>query len=323
LIQEQQRLEDEQTKLFGIVLPREQLEDEVARASSLWLTPSALQNVIRSYLTQVCGGEAHIQGERAVKTLRLSQEARSRLLNDFRRLARLTSPVFREWEKWLKGADQRLDITFDGRCASENRGVVFITPVHPLVQQAASARADVSVPFRTAFRVAADQGVAAGRYPFAVYHWRRLGFRDDSQLQPVCAGPVSQETFIQLLQRAEPLHLSNDEFPAQPLFDELDSQHYSLWAQARAEHQDNVQQVARYRAESLRVSHEARVALLREQLSQSDNDRIRRMREGQLSNAEADYARRAEEIGVAEQRADIVCQPVAFGVLVVEDRQDG
>ena len=43
------------------------------------------------------------------------------------------------------------------------------------------------------------------------------------------------------------------------------------------------------------------------------------MRRSQLASAEADYERHIEEIEIAIERADITSQPVAFGILKVEE----
>jgi ATP-dependent helicase HepA len=320
VIQEQAELEEKQAELFGIMLPPQQIAQEVQDASSAWLTPDALQNLVQTYLTQAVGGDDHfqgVQGEKNVKWLRLGQDARNRLLEDYRKLPRQSSPVAREWEKYLKGSEQRIEVTFDAQAAADRRGVVFITPVHPLAQQAASLQQEAP-PFHTAFTVptTSADGIAQGSYPFAIFQWQRRGVRDDALLQPVCADPALTERFLALLAAAQPA--SDDlltAFPDQSAFDDLEAAHYALWSEARANHQEETRQVVRYRRESLRVSHTARVRLLEQQRDAAGDEKIRRMRGVQIANAEADYERRRAAIDAAEQRADILTQPVAYGVL--------
>ncbi len=48
------------------------------------------------------------------------------------------------------------------------------------------------------------------------------------------------------------------------------------------------------------------------------DERIRTMRQVQISNALADYQRHLVELEAATDKADIVADPVAFGVLAVE-----
>ena len=264
LLQAQAELEQQQVELFGIVLPPQQIEREVQDAASAWLTPSALFNMIQQYLTNACGGTSYITGDSALKTLRLGQEPRQRILEDFQKLARRTSPLYRGWEQWLRGTEQRLEITFDDACASEKREAAFITPIHPFAVQAASALGFAS-PVYTAFRVR-NSNFPPGKYPFAIYQWRKRGIRDDALLQPICADSALTEQFFELLQNAEPATDSTEGLPEQSVFDALEASHYHLWSQARSEHLEMTAQIARFRREGLRVSHNARIAGLNERL---------------------------------------------------------
>jgi ATP-dependent helicase HepA len=74
------------------------------RRERLAVASAALQHCVALYLEQRLGQEQSISsGEKSLKTLRLSQEARSKLLEDFRQLPRSSEPPQRAWEKWLKG----------------------------------------------------------------------------------------------------------------------------------------------------------------------------------------------------------------------------
>ena len=61
------------------------------------------------------------------------------LLRDLQSLPRQNATAYREWENWLKGADQHLAITFESHCATEHPEAAFVMPLHPLVKQAAAA----------------------------------------------------------------------------------------------------------------------------------------------------------------------------------------
>ena len=104
-----------------------------------------------------------------------------------------------------------------------------------------------------------------------------------------------------------------------PVWDELDAQHYKLWSDARSKHQQRTQELAEYRRVSLSTSHQARIALLEEQLQQTSNEKIQKMRESQIASAEADYARRTQELDIAMERADIIAGAVAYGVITIEN----
>ena len=317
IVQEQSDLEEQQSELFGLRLPQQKNDDEVLQASSYWLTPNALQRLVRHYLEQVCGGnQEYILGEKSLKTLRVGQDGRETLLAHFKQLPRKATPLYRDWEKWLKGNSPHLTLTFESTCAAEHRDAVFITPVHPLALQAARAAAPDQT-IHTAFRVKSSS-IKPGNYPFAIYHWQKKGIREDVSFQPVCVDADISGQFLNLLEQGEPIPRESVILPDQDMFDSLDTRHHALWSAARLEHVSHNSELVRFRRESLRTSHAARMAVLKEQLTSTTNEKIKLMRKSQFDSAEADYARRLDELGRAEQQADITAHPVAFGVMIVE-----
>jgi hypothetical protein len=140
LIQEQEELEQRQMELFGILLPEDRMRKEIEDASSFWLSSASIRRIVTLYLQRACGKEQEfILGERPLKTLRLSQEARSILLRDYQQLSRQNIIAYREWENWLKAGNPHLLVTFESDCAMEHPEAAFIMPLHPLVRQAATS----------------------------------------------------------------------------------------------------------------------------------------------------------------------------------------
>ena len=311
LTQEQEELEQKQMELFGIRLPEDQMKREIRDASSFWLAPGSLQRLVALYLQQRCEEERDfILGEKPLKTLRLAQDARNRLLHDFQKLPRQST--YREWETWLKGDDQHLQITFEQDCATQNPEAAFVMPLHPLVKQAArffdsDERAIVNLKVR-------DDNAPTGRYQFVVYQWQFYGLREDLKLRLVASSDAVTPHLGRLLEKAE-----DAEVGEQGKWDELEAQHYRLWSEARAEHQQRTKELAAYRRESLATSHRAQMALLGEQLEKASNEKIQRMRRSQIGRAEADYNRRIEELDKAGENVDIVAEPVAYGILNIEE----
>lgn len=322
LIQEQQALEDKQAELFGIRLPVDQTQKDIEGASSFWLSAGAVRNLVENYLQ---GGaekaQEYILGEKATKTLRISQEGRTRLLKDFQALPRVASPTYKQWENWLKGGAPHFAITFDAQEAVENQATAFITPLHPLARQAARVMEPGSEKPICVMQ-AADAEIPPGQYPFVIYEWRYSGVRDDSVLYPVAQSAEVSLRLADLLEYGRPSSLADDQIPDQAIFDQLDAAHYERWAKASSEHKEQNQRIADHRRESLTTSHRARVAMLEDRLAQATNEKIRRMRQGQLSNAEADYQRRLAELEEAVKRADLNAEPVAYGVVILT-REEG
>jgi hypothetical protein len=316
-IEEQARLEEEQAKLFGLNLPRRD-EDMVKQASSFWLAPPMLANLVERYLERLEAIKMQRSlGSKAVTNLQLGREARSKLLADFHALG-LKGAATQAWERWLKGSDPYLPLTFDPSAADERRDVVFITPTHPLARQAAHT-------IGPAVQLICDLSVKTsdfqpGRYPYAIYRWRKHGLKEDFTFQPVCAGLELAPHMLRLLESAHH-HVSTSPITADEEKD-LEQAHYHRWCNARAEHIEEVAQVARSRINSLETTQAARLALLEEQHNNATDSRIRRMRESQIETAKRDYERRADELKRAAQQGDIIAEAIVFGVLVAEGAND-
>ncbi|MCY4047112.1 MAG: helicase-related protein [Candidatus Dadabacteria bacterium] len=319
LVREQEDLEQKQAELFGIHLPQERMDNEIADATSFWLSSTSLRRMINLYLQRVCGkGQEFILGEKPLKTLRLAQESRASLLRDFQQLPRQNTSVYREWENWLKGGSQHLVITFESECAMQHPEAAFIMPLHPLVKQAAMF-------FDTkqcviANLTATSDEIPSGRYEFAIYSWHFHGIRDDLVLKLITSNTAVTEHLSLLLENATD---SPDPIPdgfEDSDWDDLESHHYELWSIARDRHRQKTQELIEYRRESLSTSHRARVALLEEQLCQATNEKIQKMRRSQVTAADEDYTRRIRELDTASEKADIVAGLVAYGVIQVSGR---
>ncbi len=318
LIQEQEDLEQKQMELFGLRLPEGQMKKEIKDASSFWLTPLSLRRLVTLYLQNTCGeGQEFILGEKPLKTLRLSQEARNSLLHDFQQLSRQNTPPYREWENWLKGSNPHLSVTFESDCATQHQEAAFIMPLHPLVKQAAMS-SDTSKRVITKLKAQTNE-LPTGRYEFAIYQWQSHGIKEDLDLQPIALSEVLTPHLSRLLETAVDATTDDQEGSTSTVWDELDTQHHKLWSEARAEHRQKTQGSAASRRESLSISHRARMALLEEQYEQTEDEKIQRMRQSQIDAAKADYERRIQDLDSAMERGDIVAEPVAYGVLTIEE----
>jgi ATP-dependent helicase HepA len=317
LLEEQVALEKRQSELFGVFLPPRQMDEEIQDPMNFWTSPLCLQNIVEQYLSRRAEGRPGVAlGNKPLRTITVDAATRRQLHDDYRLLGRRPSAVGREWEKWLRGREPRLTLTFDAGAANENRSATFITPVHPLAQQAAAAMAPDG-PVYLSCRVR-SQEVPVGDRRFAIYLWQLRGIREDVVWQPVCSDVSLTDRLFGLLQGAEFREVPPGDFPSQPMFDSLDSEHHQLWTAALAAHKDRTRQLAGFLRESLRTSHTARMGLLNDQLEGVSDGRIRRMRSSQIQSAEEDYVCRLGELQRAEDSADIIAHPVAFGLLEIE-----
>jgi ATP-dependent helicase HepA len=311
-IAETEALEEREAELFGVRISRH-IDDEIAKASSRWLEPSALERLVGLHLERTLEvGRTPILGQGPVKTLRLSAEARRRLVPPRTRGVR-PSLAEREWEAWLRGDQQTLGLTFDRETANSDRRLAFVTPVHPLTQAAARALAsDDEVHVSLA---AHATGLPPGAHPFAIYQWQLVGLKEDAILVPVVADPEVAHAFTDLLISARDAESASP--PTLSMLEALDGWHHELWLTRRAAHIADAAEIARFRRDSLNASHRARMAVLEEQLSLASEERIRRMRTAQIARAAADHNEALATLARDEARADILARRVAAGVIVL------
>jgi superfamily II DNA or RNA helicase len=312
-IAETEALEEHEAELFGVRISR-RIDDEIAKASSRWLEPAALERLVGLHLERTLEvGRTPISGQGPVKTLRLSAEARRRLVPARARGVR-PSLAEREWEAWLRGDQQTLGLTFDREPANADRKLAFITSAHPLVQ--AAARALVSDEEIHVSLAAPASGLPAGAHPFAIYQWQLVGLKEDAILVPIVADPDVARAFMDLLLSARDAESASP--PITSMLEALDSWHHELWLARRTTHIAETAEIARFRRDSLNASHRARMAVLEEQLALASEERIRRMRSGQIARATADHKEALESLARDEARADILARRVAAGVIELE-----
>lgn len=313
-IQEELELESRQAELFGLNVPKQSWKDEIDAAESFWLSPAAIQACVSIYLAKRLGAETdHLLGEKPLKTLRVNQLARALLLDDFRRLPKSNEPIAREWEKWLKGPQPTISVTFDQQTAADNPKALHLTVVHPLVRQAAHALEAVGSHSCAVTLESAD--LPAGSHPFAIYRWSMHGVKPDRMLVPVADNSALESTLLSVLQNAHSVDGGSPPPPADK--ETLDTRHHTKWAEAQAQHIADNQQLVELRVQSLTVSHRARSKAIEDQLARATNDKIRLMKESELARAQVDFERRMEELKRAAVTGDVRVSPVVFGTVTV------
>lgn len=313
-IQEEQELETRQSELFGLNVPKLSWKNEIDAAESFWLSPGAIQVCVGIYLAQRLGAETdHLLGEKTLKTLRINQSARTSLLDDFRRLPRSNEPIAREWEKWLKGSQPTISVTFDQQTAAENPKALHLTVVHPLVRQAAFAQEGDNARSCAVTLESAD--LPTGSHPFGIYRWSLHGVKPDRMLVPVAVDLGLEAVLLNVLQNAQ--NVDGGLPPASLDKDALDTRHHAKWAEAQSAHIADNQQLVELRIQSLTVSHRARCKAIQDQVARATNEKIRLMKDSELARAQVDFERRMDELKRAAETGDIRVSPVVFGTVTV------
>ncbi|WP_281806408.1 DEAD/DEAH box helicase [Methylocystis echinoides] len=313
-IREEQELESKQADLFGLNVPNQSWRADIEAAETFWLSPSAIQGCVSAYLAARIGQDIeHVLGDKPLKTLRLAQDARAKLLDDYKRLPRSIEPIAREWEKWLKGSAPTLSVTFDQEAAAENSKTIHLSVVHPLVRQAARFL-EIKDPKYFSF-MAESVELPPGTYSFALYRWAKHGVRPDEVLVTVANSTELEEALLPLLRAAATTN--SDPLPDAAACNALDVRHHEKWREAQANHIAENEQAVAHRVQSLTVSHRARCKAIEDQIARATNNKIRLMKESELARANADFNRRMEELEQATRSGDIRATPVVFGMVTL------
>lgn len=311
-IQEQDRLEQDAAKLFGLTVPT---SGEWDTPTSHWLKPDALLTAVKHYLCSYADNEHEfILGAKPLKTLRLDKTMREHLLQDFKAI-KASPREGKAWAKWLKGSSPHLEITLDQDCASENPDAQLLHPSHPLIKQTAAYLRPKNAPIYMACTIQQPDAVPTGEYLFALYRWEKKGVRPDHELIAIANHPDIEAQCFKLLQKATTAPDLN--LPEQAQFNALDARHHQRWSEARTQYQEDNQALVDYRMNSLTASTKARVRLLDEQLAKAESVKIRTMRQSERDSISFDYQQQKEVLEQAKNRADICAEVVAFGVMEV------
>lgn len=315
-LREQQKLEEQEKEFFGLVLPKDQFDQDVKNSSTCWLSSEFLENLISIYLAKTCGEGQYLRDDKKTKSLKLSADNREKLLKDLDAIPRQTNPTFRGWEKWLKGSGQLLQLVFDSKSARQDSGAAFITPVHPLIKQAAKGL-KAEDKFVTKL-IISDSEYQLGEYLFVLYQWHFTGIKGDYKIVPICDTEFVCDHFDELMSKGRPGNIDEDTIVAlEKNFQSLESKHHQRWSLEKKEYIAENLKISNFKRESLKTSHNARVNILSERLSNSNESKIRRMRESELYNAKADYERRLQELDDCLKKADIETKTISYGIIEI------
>ena len=315
-IKEQKDLEEKQRDLFGLRVPESAFDKELENATNYWLSQEKIQNLVECYLLErLEEDKEYILGEKHIKTLRLSQLARTKLLEDFKVYKMPKNKINREWEKWLKAGEQHLQISFDPETCKENKNVILMSLAHPLVKQAAKylnkESTDVAV-----LEIKTNK-IKPGKYPFTVYQWHYLGEHEDLVLKPVAGEQEANEVLLVLLKKSV---TSKEQIEYDDtMWEDVESIHHQIWQEELEKHKSSTNELIKYKEASLTTSHNARIETLKEQLNKSVDRNYRIMTEGKLKIANEDFERRINDLEEAKEKADILMDLLSYGMLIVRE----
>lgn len=309
------RLEDEEKELFGFDLSEFTTTQEIRKAENPWLSQQTLQLLITTYLRERLGEGTYILGEGVNKTLRLSADARAVIRDDLRNMPGTRNAVRRTWENYLSGKKAITAVTFDAEAASQNRESMFITSLHPLAKQAAKYFENEQL---SHLKIKYSSNLLpAGIYPFSIYAWRYTGSNPHSKLVTICENTIIARDLPDMLE-SRPTELK-EQISIPLSWDNLELQHAREWKAAKEKYLLDAENTTMFKLESLENTHRNRVRALEQQINDSYDELIRRMKLSELEAVKADYEVRVEKIRSEQKYADIHTALLANGVVLIEE----
>lgn len=304
-LREQSELEERQAELFSIPA-KFSAAKEMASLENYWLSPDSLSRLVTSYIRQRTSTEVPITGVESRRQLRLSQEARSVLFDDFKKIPFKKGRVYRDWEEYLRGEKPYCAITFDTSLACKDKDIQFVMPLHPLVQQAA-AFYKTDMPVKTSLKVV-DEEIPEGEYPFMIYDWEYKGLSNSVQLKAFSTDDMVQERILGYLETgaACPYQTASDVVIA-----ELKTRVREAWKKDKEEHCANVKRWTDYKIHSLNISSEAQKRV-------AQAKKVENIREGELRKIEARRLKTVEDLLRSQASADIIVKCILSGYIRIE-----
>ena len=220
-------------------------------------------------------------------------------------------PFWKISENYLKGGEPIHKIVFSSEAADTDRKAFFITPMHPLVKQAAkffasSDSVDICIEYYS-------DSLPAGEYNFSVYAWNYVGMQPKFKVVPVCDNDEIAENFTDILMEAK---VSDSGNPlSRDAISSLESKQVALWQTEKTKYLADVANTANFKLESIGNNYRNRKRALEQKIRDINDEKIVRMYQSELNTATDNYERKVQEINNQKDKADIHTILVAKGVI--------
>ena len=309
-VEVEKELEENDSALFGLNVPKADWESEISKAECTWLSPCLIEDCLSKYFLSLREFKEISFAKAKVKTLSLSQNQKKKLAGETKKFRGSMESSFRSWFKWLDEVDTKLKFSFEQEVARDE-GVTHMNILHPLIKVAAgflnreeclSINLEIKSP--TEF---------TGLAPFALYSWHYKSEKDETQI--ISISPVKEletflpELFLDNCVLNKELNLSEQDKKA------LTEGHYKRWSCEKENHLSSHKQIINKKISSLTSSFLSRKAMIEERLHKSVDEKIIRMRKGELVRVQNDYEIRRREMEAMLEKADIRATKLFEGMI--------
>ena len=306
----EKELEESDSHLFGLDVPQADWEQEIEKSECTWLSPEMLEKCVMGFLRELWESENFSFAKQNLKTLTCNDDRKRHLLTESKKICSLMDEASKNWLRWLEGSENKMKFTFDQVTAKEEK-VVHLNVLHPLVRIAAHSFRDVG---RTEVNLIVNDSIdTEGPVPFSIHSWKFNGAGEEHKIVAISTNENLERLLPDLLLRA--MDNEEDSIFVDAHERELNDLHYRRWATARAKHVEEHKKFLNRKLESLINSYQARISMIRDKLRSATNQKILRMREGELKRVESDFENRKKELNAAMDAGDIQATLLFRGVM--------
>lgn len=314
-VQEQKELEKRDAELFGLNLPSENWEKEIKDAETFWLSPLSLQHAVSTYLKKRLNNEnENIFGIKDFKNLKITKENRNILYDDFKSLKKVNEINYKKWEKWLRGTETNLPITFINKVTDPSENVTFLNVLHPLLKQA-SQYLQINNSVRVSIKIE-DTNLPKGKHTFAIYSWHKVGLKTDWELVPISENKIIADNIMSIIEKATDTQYLIELTKEKVL--SLEQIHYSKWSKKKLEFQSFNEILLDQKIQSITISYKIRKTNFQKQIDGLIDEKILAMRNSELNRCIEDYKTKISILDSLSKKIDIHTSPIVFGTLICE-----
>lgn len=317
IIQEEEKLEEKQRELFGINIDSAEFDKKLDNAKNYWLSQDMIENLVEEFLNEILEKPAeYLLGEKDIKNLRLSQEARKVLLDDFKGRHYKKNKLVRAYEKYLKGEETFWKVTFSSEAGLEDMNLNLINTTHPMVRQAAEFL-ESNKKTICRIKVTTDE-IKEGVYHFILYQWVIVSDKKDIEIRVLSENSDLDNAIFNFLKNCED---DNEEYEDPFDWKELEEKSHDIWKNEIEKNKAKTEERIKYREASLYTSTMARIAMLEDQKLNSNNsgEVYLRLTEGKINKAKNDYKFLYDELQEKKKKADIFSEVLCYGILRVKN----
>ncbi|MDR1839746.1 MAG: DEAD/DEAH box helicase family protein [Treponema sp.] len=308
-VQEMRRLEDDEKQMFGVDISS--FTEDVDKADNPWLSSLSLHRLVAGYLEKQLGtGNVRLTEDK----LKLSQAEKAILIKDYEKLDNTVQDAI--WPKYLRSSSSTCKIAFDQDAAKDTK-CLFITPMHPLVRQAANVYFSDEISQIKIIIETNSTDIAPGKYPFQFYTWEYTGGKSRTLLLPVCTDGEVQNELPSIMQNAISYDTNIDSYEFE--WEKLAETHLKLWQEESSKFKNDADSLYRFKIESLTKSVTARKNIALQQIREISDEKVIRMREAKIARLDVEITNKKQKLEETAKLADIHTALLVNGILIVKE----